>query len=130
GTDGLTETLRVSLTGSDQPDLFNITAFTGTATLVGGDGADTFQAGAGYDSIDGGGDADRLAINGDFDMRLIGPLGDATLTMSNGPVELGVDTLTSIEQASLTGGASGNKPDATDFAGDVVLDGGLGDDLL
>ena len=130
GTDGLTETLAVSLTGSGQPDLFDITAFTGTATLLGGDGADTFMAGAGYDSIDGGADNDRLTMTGDFDIRLTGPLGNATLTVSQGADTLGVDTLTSVELASLTGGASGNKLDATDFAGDVVLDGGSGNDLL
>jgi len=51
-------------------------------------------------------------------------LSDTTLTGN------GTDTLTSIELATLTGGASGNTINASGFSGAVTLDGGAGNDTL
>src|SRR5579859_6924226 len=127
--DILSNTVAASLRGGSGPDLFDFSAFTGTATLDGAAGADTFVGGAGNgsDCIQGGPGVDRLVVSGDINMLLT----DNNLNRSDtlGGV-LGVDTLTDVEQASLTGGASNNTLNASGFSGPVTLDGGAGDDVL
>jgi Ca2+-binding RTX toxin-like protein len=84
-------------------------------------GNDTLSGGAGNDTLDAGAGTDRLTETGDVNF---------TLTNFN-LIGLGSDTLFSIEQAFLTGGASGNSIDAfAFFAGPVTLDGGMGNDTL
>ena len=127
--DVLSNTIAASLTGGSAGNLLDISAFTGTATLLGGSGNDTFVGGLsdGSDSFAGGAGTDLLVETGDMSMLIT----DSTLTRTS-PVGgvLGVDTLSSIDQVSLTGGASANTLDASAFSGPVTLDGGAGDDLL
>ncbi|MGB8166719.1 MAG: LEPR-XLL domain-containing protein, partial [Chthoniobacteraceae bacterium] len=93
-----------TIIGSDQADV-----------LIGGAGDDVIVGNAGADTIDGGTGIDRLVESRDVDFTLTDTsLADGTDT----------DTLTSIEAATLTGGASANTIDASAFSGDVTLDGG------
>lgn len=79
--------------------------------LTGGLGNDTFLGGAGVD---------RLVESGNLNFTL-------TATKLTG---LGTDTLTSIDEAWLTGGIGNNTLDASAFAGNVTLQGGNGNDSL
>ncbi len=93
----------------------------GDDTLIGGAGDDVLTGGLGNDRIDGGAGNDRLAEIGDVNFQL----------SNNWLMGLGVDTLSGIEQASLTGGAGNNVLNASGFsAGPVTLSGGAGDDML
>lgn len=99
---------------------FVINGGAGNDILVTGSGNDTLTGGLGDDTLDGGEGNDRLVEWGDVNFTL-------TNTSLTG---LGTDTLVSIEQASLAGGASDNVIDTTAFSGAVILDGGAGNDLL
>ncbi len=126
GTDVLSNTLRVTLTGGSGNDLFLATAFTGTATLQGAGGADTFHGGLGNDSLDGGPGTDRVEETYDQHFRLT----DSSLTFST-TVILSTDVLNGIEEASLTGGDGPNTIDAAGFSGPTSLTGlGGGDRLI
>ena len=92
----------------------------GANFLKGNGGADALTGGEGDDSLDGGAGTDRVVEQGDVNFTL----GASTLA------GLGTDTLMSIEQAFLTGGAGANTIDASGFAGVVVLRGLGGADSL
>lgn len=93
----------------------------GIDTVKGGSGNDSLSGGAGNDVIDGqGSSGDRLVEQGDVDFTLT----STTLT------GLGTDSLTSIEQAYLTGGDGANELNASGVTIPVTLLGGAGDDIL
>lgn len=92
----------------------------GNDYLVGGDGNDLLQGGHGDDTIAGGGDYDRLVEAADVDFRLT----NVSL------IGLGTDSLSGIETAELSGGASANRIDASAFSGSVSLYGHGGNDTL
>jgi Ca2+-binding RTX toxin-like protein len=117
----------------------------GNDSLLGNLGNDILTGGLGDDTLDGGAGFDRVVETGDFNFTLSNQkLTSGTLL--NKLVE--TDTLISIEDATLTGGASANVMDASVFTGKLlmnglagndtltggsnndVLDGGLGDDIL
>lgn len=117
------------LIGGNSPNAINASGFTGQVTLNGAGGNDTLTGSdqndqltgdLGNDQINGGGGDDTLIESGNVNFTL----GAATLT------GLGSDTIGGIEFAILTGGAANNTIDATNFAGDVTLFGGGGNDLL
>lgn len=90
-------------------------------TLIGSSGDDTLTGGGAADSLDGGG-TDIVVEVRDANFTLL----DASLTIGTE-----VDQLTSIESASLTGGAGNNTLDASGFTiGGVTLDGAAGNDIL
>lgn len=90
-------------------------------TILGGEGGDVLSGGGGVDVIDGGIGTDRLLESRDVNFTLT----DTQLTTTGvGITGSEVDTLVSIELASLTGGASSNTIDASSFSGAVTLDGG------
>jgi Ca2+-binding RTX toxin-like protein len=95
--------------------------------LTGGAGDDTITGGMGNDTIDGGAGTNTLVEQGDVNFILTNS--SLTLTDSNLMV-LASDTLTSIEQAILTGGASANTINASAFTGDAILQGLGGNDTL
>ncbi len=98
------------LKGTSGNDVLN--GLAGNDTLSGGSGDDTLIGGAGIDRVSEQGDANFILT----DNQLAG---------------LGIDTLSGIERASLTGGQSDNVLDASGFnRGRVVLNGGAGDDTL
>ncbi len=94
----------------------------GNDLVEGGAGNDSPSGGGGADTLDGGVGDDVLAETADADFNLT----DTELSVSGEPV----DTLLSIELASLTGGDSNNAFDATGFSGSVTLNGEAGDDLF
>lgn len=117
----------VPFEGTSGPDVVLGTSGNDTIDVGGGDdkvcagtGDDQLTGGTGNDALDGGTGTDRVVGLGDVDFVL-------TSTLLIG---LGTDSLTSIEQATLTGGAGNNLLDASGFLGPVVLNGGDGFDGL
>lgn len=120
----------------------------GNDSLKGGSLKDTLYGGAGDDSLLGMGDSDKL-FGEDGNDTLVGGTGNDTLDGGAGTADLVVDagnvsftlkntqligngtnTLVDVELASLTGGSSKNKLDASAFTGNVTLIGGSGNDTL
>lgn len=131
GTDTLASIETALLVGGAGENAIDASAFTvGSVTLLGSAGNDTLRGGSGNDelrgedgsdSLDGGAGADRVVQEVDADQVLA----NATLTGQ------GSDSLTSIEAATLIGGAAANVLDAAGFTtGSLVLDGRDGDDVL
>jgi Ca2+-binding RTX toxin-like protein len=111
GNDTLAGIEQAALTGGAAANAFTATTFTGATTLTGGAGNDTFTGGSG---------TDRVVETGDVNFTLT----NTSLTGN------GTDTLASIEQAALTGGAGNNTINASAFTGPVTLDGAAGNDVL
>ncbi len=89
--------------------------------LYGEDGNDTLLGGTGSDTLDGGAGTGDLIVDS----------GNVSFTLKNSQLTgNGTDTLVGVELASLTGGASANKLDASLFTGNVTLIGGDGNDTL
>lgn len=129
GSDDVSNIQFAVLVGGAGANAFDASSFGGQVTLTGAGGNDTLigsgnddqlTGGDGNDHIDGGGGSDTLIESGNVNFTL----GASTLT------GLGSDTISGIELARLTGGASNNTIDATHFAGDVTLLGGAGNDIL
>ena len=156
GTDSLAGLEEATLTGGAGDNSIDAAGFSGPVTLdgVGGDdeltggaGGDTLTGGLGSDELVGNGGADGLG-GGDGDDQLTGGAGTDSLNGAAGADQLvesgnvnftlttttltglGTDTLTSIESASVTGGAGTNALDASAATISVTLDGGAGDDAL
>ncbi|NOX53364.1 MAG: calcium-binding protein, partial [Planctomycetes bacterium] len=111
----------LTLNAGDGRDVVDASAAGVAVSLAGGSGDDTLTGGGGNDTIDGGADSDVVTLTADIDMTLI----NGTL------IGRGVDQLTNIEQAVLTGGPGANVLDASAFTlGPVTLDGAAGDDTL
>ncbi len=97
----------------------------GADTLIGSSGNDRLSGGSGNDSIDGGAGTDTLVAVRDADQTL----SNTHWKIGNGTTE--TDTLSNIEQADLSGGASANTLDASTFSlGAVILRTGGGVDTL
>jgi len=90
--------------------------------LIGGPGNDLLTGGLGSDTLNGGADADTLAETRDADFTLT----DTALTIG---LE-GTDSLVGIEQVIITGGASRNTIDASEFSGLLTFAGGEEDDTF
>jgi Ca2+-binding RTX toxin-like protein len=88
--------------------------------LTGNSGSNTLTGGLGDDTIAGGNGTDTILESGDVNFTLT----NTSLTGN------GTDNLSSIERATLIGGASNNTLNASGFTGAVTLDGGLGNDNL
>ncbi len=92
----------------------------GNDALTGGMGDDTLVGGAGTNILSGDAGTDKVIETGDVNFTL-------TNTSLTGP---GTSSLLGIEQASLTGGASGNTFQINGWTGSALLDGGSGTDTL
>lgn len=111
--------------GSDQ-----LLGSSGSDSISGGDGddeirgqggsGDIISGGMGDDSLDGGAGTDRLAETGDVDFDL----NDDLLT------GMGTDAVAGVERAALTGGASANMIDASQFSGMTTISAGSGNDTV
>lgn len=117
----------VAFVGTSGPDVVLGTSGNDSIDVGSGDdkvcaeaGDDQLTGGEGNDALDGGAGTDRVVGIGNVDFVL-----NATLLIG-----LGTDSLTSIEQATLTGGAGNNLLDASGFLGPVILNGGEGQDGL
>lgn len=140
--DKLTSIESARLTGGTVINTFDASAFTlgavfldgsdGNDTLIGTNKNDTLVGNQGSDTIDGKGGIDTVQetvlSSANINFTLTTGSGTSTLTGTN---NFGTDTLTSVEQASLTGGDGNNDFDASGFtAGPVTLVGGAGGDIL
>lgn len=109
-----------SLIGGDGANLLYASAFSGPVSFTGGSGDDQFYAGPGNDDVDGGEGIDEVLAGPDDDLAI----NDSALNGS------GVDSLASIETASLFGTSGNDAFDATKFSGAVIMTGAAGDDEL
>ncbi len=115
------------LVGANGKDTLN--GGDGNDTLIGNNGVDTLNGDAGNDSMQGGLGND--AINGGDGVDTVVEVGDVNFTLTNTSlVGLGTDTLSSVESARLTGGASANVFNTSAFTGSTALDGGGGPDNI
>ncbi len=119
GTDTLVHIDKGALTGGVNDNILDASGFTnGPVTLEGCGGSNTLIGGLGLDSVREHGDLDFVLT----DSLLIGQAGGVPAIR---------DTLSSIEQARILGGAGNNVLDASGFNGQfVALEGGPGDDTL
>ncbi len=152
GTDILSGIERANLAGGNGANVLDASAFTqGPVILNGASGDDILKAplvqptaggpcgtllfpnvltgGEGHNTLVGGQGFDTAKEQGDLDFTLA----DSLLTGTDPATGAAVitDQMTGIERAHLTGGAGSNTLDASAFTGQkVVMEGGLGDDLL
>jgi Ca2+-binding RTX toxin-like protein len=101
GISGITQAM---LTGGPSDNTFDVSGWTGSATINGGGGLDKIMSSV---------DADAM-------------LTDTSLTRSNGANFV----LNGVGSAVISGGAGNNKLDATGFSGAAWLYGGSGNDTL
>lgn len=145
--DSLISIERATLTGGASGNIINASRFTGNTLLNGLAGNDSLTGGSGNDTLDGGLGNDTLSGE-DGNDTLTGGIGDDILAgglgvdrvFESGNVNFtltdtkltgnGIDTLNSIENALLIGGAGNNTLDASGFGGTAVLSGGFGNDVL
>jgi Ca2+-binding RTX toxin-like protein len=92
----------------------------GGDTIIGGLGADTLSGGTGNNVLDGGAGIDTVSDSGDVNFILT----NANLT------GVGANSLSSVEQAALTGGVSANSFSIDGWSGTATLNGGAGLDVL
>ena len=102
---------RAVLTGGAGDNTIDAAAFTGNATLSGGDGGDTLTGSAGVTTLQESLDQDLTLTNSQL-------VGDDT------------DSLVDIDRAKLVGGGADNQFDASDFTGPVTLRGSAGNDTM
>ena len=102
---------RAVLTGGAGDNTIDAAAFTGNATLSGGDGGDTLTGSAGVTTLQESLDQDLTLTNSQL-------VGNDT------------DSLVNIDRAKLVGGAADNQFDASDFTGPVTLRGSAGNDTM
>lgn len=107
------------LRGTIADDLIN--GYAGADQIESEAGNDSLTGGSGDDGLNGGAGIDRVVESGDVNFKL-------TNTQLTGN---GLDSLTQIEQAHLTGGNGNNLLDASTFTlGTVWLNGQAGNDTL
>ncbi len=95
-------------------------------TLTGGRFQDIFEGGQGNDTINGG-------PGGFPDTVVATSLGSAAFTLTNSSLDapgLGIDSLTNIGKAILTGASGADTFTVTNFSGEVDIFGGAGNDRL
>jgi len=111
-TDSLSSIEGLELAGGSGNNTLDVSKFSGNATLTGGLGNDTLIGGTGVT---------RIVEAGDVSFTLT----DTSLT------GLGADTLTNVQEAFLTGGASANTFTLNGWSGSANLTGlGLGDSVI
>ncbi|MGH7179282.1 MAG: hypothetical protein ACREJC_18035, partial [Tepidisphaeraceae bacterium] len=92
----------------------------GNDALSGGLGDDILIGGAGTNALDGGAGTDKVI-----------DAGDVNFTLTNSSLSgLGANSMVSIEQAGLTGGAGNNTFQMNGWTGSATSDGGPGTDTL
>ncbi|AFY57514.1 Ca2+-binding protein, RTX toxin [Rivularia sp. PCC 7116] len=149
--DKLDDIERLSLTGGESDNRIDAQYFKGSVnlsgkggndSLIGSAGDDTLSGGEGNDTIDGGKGTNTLRETADVDFRLEGnPFNNYQLTSYDSQTlqQLSTDGIRNIKLASLSGGESDNRIDASqayisvNFAGkggsDTVIGGYFNDTL-
>ena len=139
----LTAAVTVNAGGGD--DIVDAATYPTSLTINGDDGADLLGGGLGDDTVNGGagndspggGQGDDL-LDGGTGVDIVTESLDANYQLTDNQLvtvlvvggSTDTDTLTAIEQASLTGGVSANSFDASGFGGSVTLNGAGGDDTM
>ena len=112
-----------SISGGGAANLIDVSAFGGQVTVDGQGANDTLIGSAQADSLIGGtGTGDRIVEANNFDQDL----SDTLLALAGAPD----DSLSGIEQASISGGGAGNAIDAGPFTGQVTIAGLSGNDTI
>ena len=124
GKDSLTSIERFEITADSLNNVIDASAFTlGSVVLNGGDGNDTLIGTSGDDTLDGGAGIDRVRQTARGNQAF-----DANTNRATGA---GSDLWTSIEELHFIGnGNAAMTLDASQFNGNVTLDGGAGHDVL
>lgn len=138
GTDAISMFQRATIMGGIGNNTVRNNGFSGNVTFEGGLGNDTLIGGIGADRLDGGPGNDILTGNRGNDALIGGTGTDGILASGNVNMTLrynqvtgnGTDSLSGIETARLTGGASANTISASAFTGRVTIFGGGGNDTL
>ena len=132
------ELARFSAVG-DQGVKFDVSAFSGSAILIGGDGDDeligtvnddNFIGGLGADIITGGLGVNTLIEDVVAEKVVISSTQMVSTASLANPTDEVVDTLSGISEAIIVGDDGDNIIDASSFLGTVVLGGGEGNDQL
>ena len=126
----------ISLTGDDSANVLDASSFNGLVRLDGRGGDDVLKGGSGTNYLTGGRGSDTIV--GGTGIDILTEQGDGDYLLSPGTLvftdavtsAVETDTLSGIEQVSLTGGAHGNRLDASAWTLPVTLDGGAGNDQL
>lgn len=129
---------RITILGGPAANVIDTTAYTGSVAILAGSGNDTIRSGSGADVINGGDGDDSIdsglggdTVHGDAGTDSISAAGDRNFTLTDARlVGFDHDVLSTIERATLTGGASANTLDASGFTGAVTLSGASGNDTL
>jgi Ca2+-binding RTX toxin-like protein len=130
----------VMVYGGDGDDTILATSYLADLHILGGEGNDVLLGGAGSDTVDGGAGDDSpgggagsdVLIGGDG-TDVVADTADSDFTLTDTQLVItgqGTDSLSGIEEAQLTGGASDNTFDATGFSGSVTLAGEGGNDVF
>jgi Ca2+-binding RTX toxin-like protein len=131
-TDTISSIEQANLTGGGGNNIINAAAFTGPVTLSGEAGDDNITSSNGNDRLSGGSGSDT--ITGGSGTDILVEVLDINMTLTNSSLTSNSvgnnDILSSIEQASLTGGSGNNTLNASAFTGPVTLSGEAGDDNL
>jgi RHS repeat-associated protein len=129
GSDTLFGVEQARLTGGPSDNRLDAASFSGPVTLNGGAGNDTLVAGS-YGSVLSGGSGTNV-LTGGSGSDTVAEAGDVHFTLSNnnctGP---GIDTLSSIEQARITGSVNDNTFTVSGWTGTATIEGGLGEDSI
>jgi Ca2+-binding RTX toxin-like protein len=131
----------IELYGDAGKDTLDTTALSVATKLIGGLGDDALKGGTGNDTLIGGAGNDALTGGGGSDLVMESLAGVVTLSGTALKATAGNDTLSGIEQVSLTGGDAPDKFDATAApstmsvslfgnGGSDTLIGGAGSDSL
>jgi len=121
---------RARLTGGKSDNYIDASFFSkGPVNLSGKEGMDGLVGTVHNDTLSGGKDDDTL--DGGDGIDLLRETADVDFTLTNSKLTgNGNDDLYSIERATLTGGKSDNRLDASAFVGTVTLNGKAGNDTL
>ena len=148
--DSVTNIQGASISGGSADLIFNLTGFTGNATLNGGPGNDSLTGGLGSDCLVGNGGNDTLVastvnndtLDGGSGVNQVNATGNFTFTLTDASLVAARsggtanNKLINIQQAHLVGGDQNNLIDASAFGasqpgfGQVTLEGLGGNDTL
>jgi Ca2+-binding RTX toxin-like protein len=114
-------------TGNDQ-----LLGALGGGVLIGGKGDDVMTVALANTTVTGGAGFDAIVLSADANLTLTSKSAALASLVATGPASavLATDPINGVEVGGLTGGDGDNVLDASTFRGQVILDGGKGNDRL